>query len=438
MIKNEFLKIFSIVIVLIFILTSCGNFLNNDNIESLDGIHIEGDSNTENSKEELSNAKVTNVPNVIREEATDLKLTKEILERGIIDSGDMNRIASVIRKAVRGEDITIGVIGGSITNGTGASTASNKYAEKFRSWWEEVFDDSKLTFINAGIGATDSVVGAHRADTDLLDKNPDLVIIEFAVNDIGIDSELVKRSYESLIRKTFKKANNPAIIALFTFDQSNRSMQAEHSLIAKHYGVPMISYRDAIWPESGEKVYRWSQIAGDNMHPNNTGHAIISELLIYYVNTVRAQIESISETVSVLPEALTDAPFENGVLLNNLTVVADSLGSFTVNNNAFSQFKYGWTVSGGTEPIVFRNNVKSVYLLYKMDKKSGKAGIVQVEVDGKVIGTINSDFSSGWGDYATFYKVLDEEISGEHKISIKLISSGDKTEFAILGLMVSK
>jgi hypothetical protein len=73
-----------------------------------------------------------------------------------------------------------------------------------------------------------------------------------------------------------------------------------------------------------------------------------------------------------------------------------------------------------------------------MDKKSGRAGIVQVEVDGKVIGTINSDFSSGWGDYATFYKVLDEDVSGDHTISIKLISSGDKTEFVILGLMVSK
>ncbi len=405
---------------------------------SSDDVSSDDTSNENTSSEDEKPVKVTNVPNVIREEATNLKLTKEVLERSIVDYGNMSRLANVIRKAVRGEDVTIGVIGGSITDGTGASSSSNKYAEKFRSWWQSTFKDSKLTFINAGIGATDSIVGVHRADSNLLDKNPDLVIIEFAVNDIGIDSELVKRSYESLVRKTLKKSNNPAVISLFTFNQDNQSMQAEHSYIAKHYGVPAISYRDAMWPAGGEKVYNWSEIAGDNVHPNNTGHAVISELLIYYVNTVRAQIESISETIPSIPVSLTDAQFENGVLLTNKTLEAKSLGSFVVNNNAFWQFKDGWTVSGGNEPIVFKGNAKSIYILYKRDKSSGKGGTVEVKLDGNVIGTINSDYSTGWGDYATFFKVLDTDVSGEHEIEIKLTSTGNKTEFAILGLMISQ
>lgn len=492
--KNKyFIKVFSALLVSVLFLTSCGKLADDVTVKWPDGIYLEGASkddeaqssqetttseetpttsiptdssdnkqsnfdnqsslpedndisSSESSSSEKtssedkkpSNIKVTNVPNVIREEATNLNLTEEVLKRGIVDAGNMSRLANVIRKAVRGEDVTLGVIGGSITNGTGASPSSNKYAEKFRSWWQSTFKASKLTFINAGIGATDSIVGVHRADADLLDKNPDLVIIEFSVNDIGIDSELVKRSYESLIRKTLNKSNNPAVISVFTFNQNNQSMQTEHSLIAKHYGVPAISYRDALWPAGGQKVYNWSEIAGDNVHPNNTGHAIISELLIYYVNTVRAQIESVSESIPSLPVSLTDAPFENGVLLTNKTITAESLGSFNVNNNTFWQFKEGWTVSGGTKPIIFKGNAKSIYILYKKDKNSGKGGKVEVKLDGNVIGTINSDYSTGWGDYATFYKVLDTEVSGEHEIEIKLTSTGSKTEFAILGLMVSQ
>ena len=492
--KNiNFIKIISALLVSVLFLTSCGKLADDVTVKGPDGIYLEGASkddeaqssqetttseqtsttsiptdssdnkqsnfdnqsslpedndissnesssseNTSSEDKKPSNIKATNVPNVIREEATNLNLTEEVLKRGIVDAGNMSRLANVIRKAVRGEDVTLGVIGGSITNGTGASPSSNKYAEKFKSWWQSTCKDSKLTFINAGIGATDSIVGAHRADADLLDKNPDLVIIEFAVNDIGIDSELIKRSYESLIRKILNKNNNPAVISVFTFNQKNQSVQTEHSLIAKHYGVPAISYRDAMWPEGGEKVYNWSEIAVDNVHPNNKGHAIISELLIYYINTVRAQIESVSENIPAVPVSLTDAPFENGVLLTNKTVTADSLGSFVVNNNAFRQFKDGWTVSGGTEPIKFKGNAKSIYILFKKDKSSGKGGKVEVKLDGNVIGTINSDYSTGWGDYATFYKVLDTNVSGEHEIEIKLILTGSKTEFAILGLMVSQ
>ena len=433
--KVNLLRALAVLITAVLFLTSCGKLA--DNQQSNSNHESSLSENTTYGDKELSNIEVTNVSNVIREEAINLRLTEDVLKRGIVDSGNMSRLANVIRKAVRGEDVTIGVIGGSITDGTGASTSSNKYAEKFKSWWQSTFENSELAFINAGVGATDSIVGAHRVDADLLDENPDLVIIEFAVNDIGIDSELIKRSYESLIRKTLKKSNNPAVISLFTFNQSNKSTQEEHSLIASHYDIPMISYRDALWPEGGTKVCSWSKIAKDNVHPNDTGHAIISELLIYYINTVRAQIESVSETVPPIPDSLTDAPFENGVLHTNMTLEAESLGSFVANNNAFRQFKNGWTVSGGKDPIVFKSNAKSIYILFKKDKSSGKAGTVEVKLDGKTVGSIDSDFSSGWGDYATFYKVLDCNTAADHTLEIKLTSTGSKTDFAILGLMIS-
>jgi len=386
------------------------------------------------------NTKEKNVKNVIREEAINLKLTEPVLQRSIVDSGNMNRLAKVIRKAALGEDVTIGVIGGSITEGTGASPASNKYAEKFRAWWQATFNKSKLTFVNAGMGATDSMMGVHRADDDLLSKKPDLVIIEFSVNDYTTDSQLVKlykEAYESLVRKILKQSNQPAVILLFLFNQSGGSMQSVHDDIGKHYSLPMISYKDAVWPKGSKVLYAWSELSGDSVHPNNTGHAIISELLIYYINTVREHIESIPENIPALPAPLTDASFENGKLLNSMNFQAIKLGSFVVNYNAFWQFKYGWTVSGGTQPIEFKYNAKNIYILYKRDKTSGKGGTVSVKLDGQVIGSINSDYSTSWGDHVYFYKVLDSNITGNHTVEIQLTFTSPKTDFAILGLMVS-
>lgn len=43
--------------------------------------------------------------------------------------------------------------------------------------------------------------------------------------------------------------------------------------------INMISYRDALWHAGETKVYNRSRIAKDSVHPNDTGHAIISELL---------------------------------------------------------------------------------------------------------------------------------------------------------------
>lgn len=469
--RNRILKNSALIIAIMLLLTSCGKLTGDGDLSMADGIYIgngkssELADNSEYSDSEQgkddnivtsskngtsvsggatvttpeaqpeNEAKIENVKNVIRTEATQLRLTETVLERSILDSGNMTGVANVIKKAIKGEPVTIGVIGGSITNGTGASASSKKYAERFKVWWQSTFPDSALTFINAGIGATDSMIGVHRADADLLCKNPDLVIVEFSVNDTASKSSLYRESYESLIRKILNKNNNPAVICLALFNQEGTTMQSVHYQVAKHYGIPMISYINALWPNNATKVYSWSEIGSDNVHPNDTGHAVISELLIYYINKVRSQIVDISSEVSPVPSPLTEARFESGVLYTSKTIQAEKLGSFKVNSNAFWQFKNGWTVSGGSEPIVFKSTAKSIYILYKMDKTGGKAGTVTVKLDGETVGTINSDYSTGWGDYAYFYKVLESDSVKEHKIEIQLTSTGNKTDFAILGIM---
>ena len=93
----------------------------------------------------------------------------------------MTRLANVLRKAQRGEEVTIGFIGGSITEGYDASSKDNSYVSLVYKWWCEAFPLTKVNLVNAGVGGTSSYLGVHRVGEDMLSHNPDLVFIEFAV-----------------------------------------------------------------------------------------------------------------------------------------------------------------------------------------------------------------------------------------------------------------
>ncbi|MBE5877748.1 MAG: SGNH/GDSL hydrolase family protein [Lachnospiraceae bacterium] len=95
-------------------------------------------------------------------------LTDEMYERATaFMEGDLTRLAKAMRKAEAGEEVTIGVIGGSITEGYTSSAYKNCYASHFQSWWQERFPEAKINFINAGVAGTSSYLGVHRVQEDL-------------------------------------------------------------------------------------------------------------------------------------------------------------------------------------------------------------------------------------------------------------------------------
>ena len=96
---------------------------------------------------------------------------------------DNAALAAVMKKAEAGETVTIACIGGSITQGSISNGPLDKeikkracYADIFFAWWKETFPETEVTVINAGIGGTDSYLGVHRVQEDVLDYHPDLVL----------------------------------------------------------------------------------------------------------------------------------------------------------------------------------------------------------------------------------------------------------------------
>ena len=359
--------------------------------------------------------------------------TEDMIRRAVVNPGNTARLADAMKRAQAGEKITIGTIGGSITQGTAASTTDERYANRALQWWAKAFPKAQLDFVNAGIGATDSYIGVHRVDADLLSKQPDVVIVEFSVNDT--DAALNLQTYDSLVRKILHAENHPAVILLFTTQEDGTSLQDTHMQIGSSYNLPMISYKNAVLPEIEAGKFTWKDISPDNIHPNSVGHGIIGELLWSYFNSVYAKLDQIdtSDLTFTAPPVTRDL-YAKGQLLDSKTLTPKTMQGFE-QAKVSNQFPNDWTTKEGGE-LTFEVTGSNIGVLY-YKTVDGKSGQYCVYVDDRLIQVLDGDFTGGWGNYAQAQQVYTSDTPSTHTVTIKQLEGTDLTQFTVLGLLVS-
>lgn len=359
--------------------------------------------------------------------------TEDMIRRAVINPGNTARLADAMKRAQAGEKITIGTIGGSITQGTAASTTDERYANRALQWWAKTFPKAQLDFVNAGIGATDSYIGVHRVDADLLSKKPDVVIVEFSVNDT--DAALNLQTYDSLVRKILQAENHPAVILLFTTQEDGTSLQDTHMQIGSAYNLPMISYKNAVLPEIEAGKFTWKDISPDNIHPNSVGHGIIGELLWSYFNSVYAKLDQIDTSdLTFTATPVTKDLYAKGQLLDSKTLTPKTMQGFE-QAEVSNQFPNDWTTKEGGE-LTFEVTGSNIGVLY-YKTVDGKSGQYCVYVDDRLIQVLDGDFTGGWGNYAQAQQVYTSDTPSTHTVTIKQLEGTDLTQFTVLGLLVS-
>ncbi len=226
-----------------------------------------------------------------------MELTDTRYGRGLVSAGNANRLGTLLAASAGAPPLVYGAIGGSITAGASATPRENGYAHRFAAWLDR-HCQSGCTLVNAGLGASNSLFGTYRAQQDLLSHQPDIITIEYAVNDIT--NPEVEASYESLVRQCLAQKNRPAVILIFTMKRDGRNDQSRHQAIGRHYNLPMLSYRDAIYPDIQSGQLRWEDVSPDDVHPNNDGHAFIADMLA----RLASQAQAGADPEAALPPAL--------------------------------------------------------------------------------------------------------------------------------------
>lgn len=208
-------------------------------------------------------------------------------------------LPNFFEKVQQGKQITIGYLGGSITE------AANGWREQSLQKLHERYPAAAFTGINAGVGGTGSDLGVFRVQKDVIDHKPDLVFVEFAVNDAGLAPNIIHKTMEGIVRKIWRDNKHTDICFVYTVMEQMvdtlkigrlwPSMLAMEQ-IAEHYRIPSVMFVKPIMDlyNSGQMVFMGKTekmddklvFSPDRVHPYpSTGHRIYTEALMKFFET---------------------------------------------------------------------------------------------------------------------------------------------------------
>ncbi len=348
------------------------------------------------------------------------------IARSIVDLGDASALRRVFAKAQSGRPITVLFVGGSITEGAKATTPPHRYVNLVGDWWKAKFPQSKVSVVNAGIGATGSSFGCFRADRDITSQHPDAVFVDFAVNDSASPSS--ELSYEGLVRKLLSYPQHPAVVELFMMHESGSNNQAPEVVIGKYYGLPMISYRDAAWPEIQADTIKYTDYQADQVHPNDAGHAYVAALVTHYLDGVLASTGTTSDA-KALPAPLHGDAYQYTKLYSPADINPTKQDGWTkylpadpMPHNDWAKLDTGYWIS--TVPgSVFECEVEgqSITLFNWMIK--GPMGRMSVRVDDRPAIVCEGWFDQTWGGYKRATVLAEGLPKGKHTVHIEVLDT---------------
>lgn len=341
-------------------------------------------------------------------------------------------LPNFFEKVKKGDSVTVVYFGGSIT------AAGGGWRDQSLSWLQKRYPKARIGQVNAGVGGTGSDLGAFRCRRDVLAFKPDLVFVEFAVNDGG-NIPRIEATMEGIVRQIWRNDAGTDICFVYTVSgnmldtvETGRlwpSMLAmEH--IAEHYGIPsiqmgmvavdmvkqgkMIFYgKPADYP--GQLVF-----TGDNVHPNtHTGHRLYAEAVARSMEKMEGNDRA---QTHVLRAAYTSGNWEDAqmVAVNELTTKGswkdwahdgDSLGQKY--GNKFP-YLYKSNEPGASISISFNGRLLGVY-----DLVGPGCGGYTITVDGGP----EKEYPR-FDRHATYYRAhaffLPDMERGQHRVVMKV------------------
>lgn len=186
-------------------------------------------------------------------------------------------------------DLKIAFLGGSITEGSSSSNfAKTSYAALVTEYFKTKYPKRTVTSYNAGIGGTSSPLGAVRMFRDITPYEPDVVFVEYAVNDAGFSSDVSTKGMETIVRGLLRLEKRPAIIFLYSFRNPASTKiygGTMHTEVAQYYGIGEIDFKSYVESLIGPgKTYETANdcmkdLMKDDVHPYDKGHKLYADYI---------------------------------------------------------------------------------------------------------------------------------------------------------------
>lgn len=193
-------------------------------------------------------------------------------------------------RAKEGDSLSIVFFGGSLTWGAEATDPQlTSYRAIMARKFETQYPRARFHFWDASIGGIGSQLGAFRLERDVLSRKPDLVFLDFTVNDGCYDAPDPDKlaSYESLVRRMVLK-DIPVVEVIFALKKDmppnvvHRALDEKHKEIAAAYNVPVADtepvLREAVAQGKATADELWPMFP-DQTHPGDKGYVLYSEAI---------------------------------------------------------------------------------------------------------------------------------------------------------------
>lgn len=235
--------------------------------------------------------------------------------------GDLDHSRAVFTSTGKGR---VAFIGGSITE-------MNGYRPMVMKNLQARFPQTKFEFINAGIASTCSHSGAFRLPHDVLSQQPDLLFIEFAVNDdqdAAHSYDDAVRGMEGIIRNARTQVPKMDIVVTHFVNKpmlgtvqagSTPTSIRAHEAVAEQYGISSCNVAVELANQIAEGKTTWEIYGG--VHPKPAGNQIAAGLIeqVFQKTNFSAAASSLSDdavTARPLPPPLDPSSFSQGRFLS--------------------------------------------------------------------------------------------------------------------------
>lgn len=340
-------------------------------------------------------------------------------EKGVVNRGNWAKIRGCMDRAAAGEAITVGFLGGSITQGSLSSTPQTCYAYLVYRWWAEKFPNAKISYVNAGIGGTNSQFGVARVGEDLLSHKPDFVLTEFSVNDDCVPH--FQETYEGLVRTILKSGCALLLMNNVCYD-SGVNAEDMHLPVAVHYGVPMVSMKSSIYAALQRGEMKNRDVTPDDLHPNDAGHQLVASCIIYLLETIWAAPKE-PDLPGELPDSMTANRYEGSRRYQNHNCEAVCCGfvpDLTPQEHITQFFRRGYTAWNTGDSVTFQVKGRCIGVQYRKSVAQ-PTPIACVSVDGGFDTLLDGNFKETWGDCLYLQTVAEGLENTEHTVQIKIV-----------------
>jgi len=154
---------------------------------------------------------------------------------------------------------------------------------------KELYPSAVINIINTSIGGENSITGEKRFKSDVLIHKPDVLFIDYALNDRSVGLDKSREAWEKMIEKALAKGIK--VILLTPSPDQSENIQDPDAVLEKYsQQIRDLSGKFGVGLVDSYEIFKLVAVSGDTLlkymaqsnHPNEKGHLLIANEIMKY------------------------------------------------------------------------------------------------------------------------------------------------------------